>query len=312
MTKPKTVVLITRDMVLGGIIEKLLGDAYSLVSFGGMQSSLDYIYSSMPDMLIIDIPRDSEYPIGILNEIKGDPIFGHLPTMALFDDDSPLPQWDRLHVEDYMRKSPIERELRSKVDLCMHRAERVVEVNPLTRLPGNISINKQIQKRLDAEETFAMAYADLDYFKPYNDKYGFGRGDEVLKMLGRLILNSVKEQQPHGSFVGHIGGDDFVFIMDVDLIEPASAKITDYFDRIIPTFYDADDRTRGYIESVDREGNKRVFPVIGLSIGITHNRGRTFSHYGEMAELASEMKKYAKSIGGSCYRADKRHHQPSR
>lgn len=306
MNKQKTLALITKDIALAGIIERILSESFTIVSFTGIQNSLDYIYNTIPDMMIIDISRNDTFTINMLNEVKSELVFGHVPVLAVFDDDFPVPNWDYLYVEDYIKRSFIESEVLSKTELCLHRAERVVEINPLTRLPGNIAINKQIQKRLDTGEVFAIAYADLDYFKPYNDKYGFSRGDEVLKMLGRLILNSVKEQQSHGSFVGHIGGDDFVYLMELDLIEPASAKITDYFDRIIPTFYDSDDRAKGYIESIDREGARKVFPIIGLSIGITHNMNRMFTHYGEIAEVATEMKKYAKTIGGSCYRLDKR------
>jgi diguanylate cyclase (GGDEF)-like protein len=182
----------------------------------------------------------------------------------------------------------------------------MIEVNPLTGLPGNIQITKQIQKRLDAGERFGLAYSDLDHFKPYNDRYGFSRGDEVLKMLGRLILNTVKERQPGGSFVGHIGGDDLVFIMDCDSIEDTSVQIIGYFDQIIPTFYDIEDRTKGFIESVDREGLKKTFPLISLSIGMACNRNKQFEHYGQMAEVASDMKKYAKTVRGSCVKMDKR------
>lgn len=309
MNNRKTVVVIAKDMVLTSIIDRVLKDSYNMVDFSDIQSSLDYIYNSIPDMLIIDIGVGTDdLTIRILNEIKGDPIFGQLPVLAIFDDRFVIPDWDYLLVDDYLRKSCLETELLTKVGLCIHRAERMVDVNPLTRLPGNIAIIKQIQKRLDNAEIFALAYADLDYFKPFNDRYGFSRGDEVLKMLGRLILNTVKVRQPHGSFVGHIGGDDFVFIMNVEHIEETSEEIIDNFNRIIPTFYDAEDRMNGYIESIDREGNKKRFPLICISIGIAHNKARNFSHYGEMAEVASEMKKYAKCIGGGCFRVDKRQH----
>ncbi len=310
MSSLNTVVVISRDMVLTSIMDRILKDSYRVVDFSNMQSSLDYIYNSIPDMLIIDIGTDTDdFTVNIVNELKGDPIFGQLPVLAIFDDRFVIQDWDSLLVDDYLRKSCLEMELLTKVGLCMHRAERTIEVNPLTRLPGNIAIIKQIQKRLDAGDIFALAYADLDYFKPYNDRYGFSRGDEVLKMLGRLILNIVKGKQPHGSFVGHIGGDDFVFIMDSGYIEDASREILDNFNKIIPTFYDAEDRVRGFIESVDREGNKRTFPLIGISIGAVHNKIRKFSHYGEIAEVASEMKKYAKCTGGGCFSVDKRQHE---
>jgi diguanylate cyclase (GGDEF)-like protein len=307
MSNTKTVVVVAKDMVLTSIIDRILKDSYRVVDFSNIQSSLDYIYNSTSDMLIIDIGVGTDdLTIRILNEIKGDPIFGQLPVFAIFDDNFVIPEWNCLLVDDYLRRSYLEMELLTKVSLCINRAERMVDVNPLTRLPGNIAIIKQLQKRLDSGEVFALAYADLDYFKPFNDKFGFSRGDEVLKMLGRLILNTVKGRQPHGSFVGHVGGDDFVFMMDLEHIEETAVEIIDNFKRIIPIFYDAEDRANGYIESVDREGNKKRFPLISISIGIAHNKAKIFSHYGEMAEVASEMKTHAKCSGGSCVRIDKR------
>jgi diguanylate cyclase (GGDEF)-like protein len=305
MNNAKTVLVVTKDVVLLNIIGGLLKDAYRVIDFTNIQSSLDYIYNSTPDLLIIDIDGDSA-AVRILNEMKNDPIFGQLPVLAIFGDNFVIPDWKHLFVDDYLRRSCIEIDLFTKVGLCIHRAKRMVEINPLTRLPGNIAIMKQIQKRLDIREIFAIAYADLDYFKPFNDKYGFSRGDEVLKMLGRLILNIVKNKQQHGSFIGHIGGDDFIFIMAIEHIEETAVEIIDNFRKIIPTFYDAEDRTKGYIESVDREGVKKKFPIMEISIGIAHNKGRGFSHYGEIAEVASEMKKYAKCEGGGCFKTDRR------
>ncbi len=306
----KTIVVITKDPLLTNIIDRLLKDFYNIVNFSNIQSSLDYIYGAIPDLMIIDIVMDDSMTVNILNEMKGDPIFGHLPVLAVVGDNFMVSDWDSLLIDDYVRRSSLEMEMTVHVSLCVHRAERIVDVNPLTRLPGNIAINKQIQKRLDAGEVFALAYADLDYFKPYNDRYGFSRGDEVLKMLGRLILNMVKGKQPSGSFIGHIGGDDFVFIVDPENIEETAAAIIDNFTKIMLTFYDHEDRTKGCIESVDREGNKRTFPLIGISIGIVHNKFKKFSHYGEMAGAASEMKKYAKISGGQCLKVDKRHLEP--
>jgi len=310
MNNAKTVLVVTRDIVLLNIINRLLKDAYRVIDFANIQSSLDYIYNSMPDLLIIDIAGDiavDSASVRILNEMKTDPIFGQLPVLAIFDDKFVMPDWEHLLIDDYLRRSFIEIDFFTKVSLCIYRTERMVEINPLTRLPGNIAIMKQIQKRLDMREIFALAYADLDYFKPFNDKYGFSRGDEVLKMLGRLILNIVKNKQPHGSFIGHIGGDDLVFIMAIEHVEEAAGEIINNFKKIIPTFYDTEDRTKGYIESVNREGVKKKFPMMEISIGIAHNKSREFSHYREIAEAASEMKKYAKREGGGCFKTDRRY-----
>ncbi len=302
----KKVLVISRDIVLKGIIDRVLQDNYSSLIFGDLKSALDLIYNSQPDLLIIDLKENDSFEIRILNDLKSNPIFGQIPVIAVFDDEFAIPSWDNLLSDDYVRRSEAERELNKRVELSFCRSERIVEVNPLTRLPGNITITKQIQDRIDMGELFAVGYADIDYFKPFNDKYGFSRGDEVIKMVGRVILNVVKEQQPHRSFVGHVGGDDFVILMDANEIETACQKIIDYFDQLVVTFYDKEDREKGQIVSVDREGNRRLFSLMTISIGISHNKYRKFSHYSQITQVAGEMKHFSKAVLGSCYRVDRR------
>jgi diguanylate cyclase (GGDEF)-like protein len=309
MSNFKKVLVISKDKELNELIKKILKDFYEVFFFQDIYTSLNYIYSSLPDIMVIELDIKDNKAISLLNNLKSDPIFGRLPVLAILDNDFDINSWDTLMIDDYIRISCIDKNLLARINLGIQRVERLFEVNPLTRLPGNIAIIKQIQKRLDDGEIFGLAYLDLDNFKPFNDKYGFVRGDEVLKMLGRLILNTVRQKQPHRSFVGHIGGDDFVFIMDVPIIEDTAKEIIDNFNKIIPTFYDIDDRLRGSIESVNRQGKKRNYPFISVSIGITSNESRQFSHYGEMAEVASEMKSYAKQCGGNCFYRDRRQQQ---
>lgn len=301
----ESVVIISPDIVLTSILQRLLS-AFDVTTFKDITASLDLIYNRQPNLVVIEIDRADAPAVRIINDLKNDPVFGRLPIIAIFGDDYSVDSWNELLVDDFVWRSDMERKILLRVELCLARAERVVEINPLTRLPGNITISRQIMTRLDNGETFALAYADLDFFKPFNDKYGFGRGDEVLKMVGRLILNIVREQQPQGSFVGHIGGDDFVFIMDVDKVEGTATQIISYYKQIVPTFYDMDDRERGSITSVDREGRQKSFPLMSISIGIAHNKLRSFVHYGEMVEVASEMKKHAKGKKGSAYSIDRR------
>jgi diguanylate cyclase (GGDEF)-like protein len=302
----KTVVVISQDAALSGIIDRILNKSYRILSFRSIQSAIDYIYNSIPDLIIIDINEQDSFTVSLLNNLKADPIFHQLPVLIVLDEMQSTPQWDVLFVEDYIKKSDFEKEGLSRVDLSIIRSERVSEVNPLTKLPGNISINRQIQARIDRGEVFALAYADLDHFKPFNDYYGFTRGDEVIRIAGRLILNIVKNMQAQGSFIGHIGGDDFVFIMEPNLVEDAAKEILDAFDRIIPTLYEAEDRERGYIETEDRQGIVRQFPFVALSIGITSIQQKPFTHFGEVTEVACEMKAQAKQVRGSCYMIDRR------
>lgn len=303
----KTVVVICKDVVLNNVIERSLGGTYHIVAFNSMPSALDYIYNAIPNLIVMNIDQNDQTGIPVLNDLKSDPMFHQLPAMAIIPDPFQIDDWRNLLVEDYIRRQDLEADFTARVNLSILRSERIVEINPLTRLPGNISINKEIQDRIDAKNEFAFGYADLDFFKPFNDRYGFSRGDEVIKMTGRIVLGVVKSKQPQGSFIGHIGGDDFVFIIDSALVFEAAQDIVKAFDSLIPGMYDPADMKQGFIKSFDRKGSASQFPIMGISIGIAQTRCRAFTHYGEITEIAAEMKKYAKSFTGSCFRIDQRH-----
>jgi len=306
----KTIIVVSRDIVLTSLADRLLSPHFRTLVFREIISAVDSIYNDIPNMVIVEIVPEDTPTVEILNNLKEDPMFNQIPVLAVLGDQPTTMRWEGLFVEDYLRKGDIERDLLSRASLAVIRSERIVEINPLTRLPGNISINRQTRERMERGESFSFAYADLADFKPFNDKYGFSRGDEVIKIAGRLILNIVKNRQPQGSFIGHIGGDDFVFIMDAGLIEEACFDIIRAFDQIIPTVYDPEDREKGGIESVDRRGMARFFPFIGLSIGVTGTGVRNFSHFGELTGAASEMKNHAKKTKGSSVRMDKRTDRP--
>ncbi len=302
----EAVMIIGRDVEFQKTASRLLADHYRTASFTDIRSALDYIYNDTPALVVIEIDRRDNKTASFLNLLKEDPLFSHLPVLAVFDTDIDPSGWENILFEDYIRKADLSSEILARVRIGILRLERVAEINPLTRLPGNLSIARQIQRRLDNKDIFALAYADLDNFKPFNDRYGFGRGDELLRMTGRIIFNIVKAAQSQGCFVGHIGGDDFVIIMKPGLIEHAAKTIIEQFDRVVAGFYDPADWDTGYISAIDRQGNLTTFPATSISIGITDTEKRTFCHHGELMEAASEMKCYAKQFAGSCYKTDQR------
>ena len=301
------ILIVSPDAALANILRRTLAGYGDVIVFSRLQSAFDLIYNEIPNLLILDLSAASK-TVDPLRMLKEDPLFAGLPVLAILDDRDPLPDWKTLIVDDYIWKCDLEGDIAGRVKLCFLRSQRVVEVNPLTRLPGNISINREIQDRLDRKASFALAYVDLNHFKPFNDRYGFSRGDDVIRIAGRLLLNVVKNKQPQGSFVGHIGGDDFVCITDPGLIEEACREMIAAFERLIPTFYDSEDREAGFIQSRDREGRMTSFPIIGISIGIARTEDGAFSHYGELTGLASEMRQFAKQHRGSCYRINQRAH----
>jgi PleD family two-component response regulator len=192
----EAVTIIGRDTGFCKLASRILKDRYRTAAFSNIQSALDYIYNDTPDLVVIEIDRGDEKTISFLNLLKEDPIFSSLPVLAVFDGDIDATEWENILFEDYLRKADVKNDILSRVAFGIMRLDRVVEINPLTRLPGNLSIARQIQRRLDKNEIFALAYADLDNFKPFNDRYGFGRGDELIRVTGRIIFSIVKATQP--------------------------------------------------------------------------------------------------------------------
>lgn len=269
--------------------------------------AIELIYSEPPDLILAAQDLPDMLGEAFCREIKKENIFGHLPVLLFLPSDPDKEtQWEDIPVDDYLTHAFQPSELLSRVSLAFARTSRILDANPLTRLPGNNTIIQEVQSHLDQGDLFAMAYADLDHFKAFNDKYGFSRGDEVLRMTARIITNGVRQSGAELSFVGHVGGDDFVFLLPLDIVESVCKEILRNFDLITPTFYDETDRMRRCIETVDRRGNKATFPIMSLSIAVAHNEKRTFTHFGELSAVAAEIKKYVKGMKGSNYFKDRR------
>jgi GGDEF domain-containing protein len=185
------------------------------------------------------------------------------------------------------------------------RAERDVSVHPTTLLPGTVQIERDIAERLRSGEQFAVCYADLDHFKEFNDRYGYNNGDRVILILSRILRDVVRAYSPT-AFVGHIGGDDFIFNAPLEDFRLCCEEVISVFNELIPLQYSEEDRARGFFFGKDRRGEEYEVPLMTLSIGVVTNERRTFVHTAQISELATEMKAYAKSFSGSIYVVDRR------
>jgi diguanylate cyclase (GGDEF)-like protein len=179
--------------------------------------------------------------------------------------------------------------------------ERNLDANPLTGLPGNQAIEREIVKRLEAKKPFALCHVDLDNFKPFADNYGYAWGSEVIKEVASLLVDEVKEMAAPGDFLGHIGGDDFVILSEPGRAEELCSRIVAGFDERIRKYYTQEDGTRGFFIGKDRKGVEQVFPLISVTIVIVVDDGSRFRSPLDMAETAARLKEYAKSLPGSNY-----------
>ena len=210
-----------------------------------------------------------------------------------FDHDPHIPAGDEIGAlsQDFMQMAVRLKELE----------QLSLDASPLTRLPGNIAIERSINRRLREKTSFAMCYLDLDNFKSYNDRYGYIKASEILKKTGEVIHEVIKRLNDPDAFVGHIGGDDFVVIVDAKLAKVACQNIIAAFDAMIPSYYSEEDRAIGAIKGVDRYGVPRVFPLISISIAALTCQPGNYATAAEIATAAASVKDRVKESAGSNY-----------
>ncbi|HEX9023410.1 MAG TPA: HAMP domain-containing protein [Geobacteraceae bacterium] len=181
-----------------------------------------------------------------------------------------------------------------------------LDASPLTRLPGNIVIERVLTKRLQEGKPFAVCYGDLDDMKAYNDVYGYIKGSEVIKMAGDIILEAVQKHAEEEAFVGHIGGDDFVAVFDQEKVAVICEDVIRNFDKGIVAHYRKEDLERGAIEGTDRYGVPRVFPIMTISIAVVICRQGEYDSAVAIAQTAAQIKDYVKGKPGSNYMINQR------
>jgi diguanylate cyclase (GGDEF)-like protein len=174
------------------------------------------------------------------------------------------------------------------------RIEAARHANPLTFLPGNIPISQHIERLLKKQVNFVACYADLNNFKPYNDYYGYWRGDEMIRLIASIAMEHCDTQR---DFLGHVGGDDFLLLFQsTDWLQRCERLVADFNARALEMF-DASARAAGGIHAEDRHGVQRFFPCTTVSIGAVAIDGHQYSKAEEVANLAALAKHDAKLSG---------------
>lgn len=299
------ITLISSDQHIASHLQlRLQSKDYQVILLAGFTNVIGMIYSDPPDLIIIDL-TSSSVATGetIVREIRGDSFFSTIPLIGILTEKAANEiDWIATPLDDFTTVPIKYPELFSRIHLARGRIERIFDNNPLTRLPGNASIQKAVEAVMG--KPMAVCYIDINNFKPYNDVYGFSHGDEVLRMLARIMFNSVKESG--GGFCGHIGGDDFVFIVPTERAESVCKTIIDNFTQIALELFDDAAKADGYFIACDRKGQEEKIPLLSISIAVVPTDSPCIQHYGKLTEVAAELKKLAKRSSGSSYVVDKR------
>lgn len=288
----------------------LASDGFQFFITEGKVSLQDIVKKYIPDVILVDSSLIIISAYEIIKQIKQDPLLKHCPVF-LITTESELNDLDThldLGIDEVILKPFDIRYLSNRIKL-FYRMFIAKDNNPLTGLPGNRAISIKLQNLIinQNEFKFAVIYADLDNFKPYNDIYGFAKGDEIILYTAKLLEESLKQfSNSNLDFLGHIGGDDFILITVPDNIENICNHITKKFDEDAPSFYNETDRKQGYIISKDREGNVKKFKFLSISLAVVTNSKRSFESITDLSKVAAEVKKAAKSKEGSSWYVDRR------
>ena len=274
-----------------------------------LTKDMDYVSNNLPQLIIINDDTITKNTIELCTEIRKTEDNNIIPIIVLSSREDKEFKIDlaKNYVEYYVAKS-------MGLEYLYYRIRNIFRllvinrtISPLTGLPGNVQIQTELKKRLQRKEDFVVLYIDLDNFKAYNDVYGFLKGDEIIKYTSKIVLKNINKLEKSDVFFGHIGGDDFVVILDENVdYEAVCQDIIAEFDTNVKKYFNKEDLEKGYLEIQNRRGIMEEFPLTALSIGVVVAEENRFTNILEIGEVGAQVKHLAKSTQGSCYAVNRR------
>jgi diguanylate cyclase (GGDEF)-like protein len=309
--RPDLILVVDDDQDIASFVAfNLEIQGYEVMRAKDGQEALELLEARRPDLAVIDWMMPRMDGMELTRRLRAEPLTSALPVIMLTAKSMTIDKVLGLTagVDDYLVKPFDTAELIARVSSTLRRNKEFREVSPLTGLPGNARVRREIADRMKAGGEYSVGYIDIDRFKSVNDVYGFDRGDEFITALASSLHRAVASNNHPPIFVGHIGGDDFVFICAPEQVLPLTKRTVTDFEQAADQLYDPADAQRGYIEVPDRRGNKNRAALVTLSIGVAQAtlEGRRFTDPRVVIAVASEMKKVAKSQPGSYVAIDRR------
>jgi GGDEF domain-containing protein len=196
--------------------------------------------------------------------------------------------------------------LKAQMESYYAEAKAEMRLNPVSGLPDHFFIQQEIERRLDDGNKIAAIYSDLQNFQSFNRRYGYARGDKLLKFMGMLLFEKVRDFGNADDFVGHLGADDFIILTSPDKYPHVCGELIKAFDGLIGQHYDKDDRDAGRVLLKNRKGEDLTYPLMSLTLSVITNERRDLSHFAQISDIAGELKRYASTFKRSEMVVDRR------
>jgi len=254
-----------------------------------------------PSLVLLDVMMPKIDGYEVCRKMRQDFSLNQIPVIML---SARGDQRDRVAgleggANDYLVKPYSNEELLLRVKNVLEWNIRQKEANPLTGLPGNTAIEREMIARISQKAPYAFLYVDIDNFKGFNDYYGYQKGDDIIEFMADVLRRTVVKLGANEDFVGHIGGDDFVMVVAPSRAEIMAQYVVDEFDKGTLLLLDQEDVQRGYLEVRDRQGELKRIPVMSVTIAVVKSTDNQIEHFAEVNDIASSLKEYGKRIVGS-------------
>jgi diguanylate cyclase (GGDEF)-like protein len=291
------------------IMTRLSARHYEVCETDSSEEVMRVLERQTIDLILLSTEMERIGGILLIEKIRQKPQYLSIPIILITEEDqiADLVMSRERGFDDFLSKpfNPLVLQLRVAINIS--RARQRVEANALTHLPGNTSIERVICGKIASGEKFSVLYLDVNNFKSFNDRYGFEKGDDVLRQTAQLLLQTSEALAENADiFVGHIGGDDFIVVLHPDKEEAFARRFLAEFDRIMPTYYNEKDQKEGSVRVKNRQGKLSTFPLMSCSIAACNNLNRQYKNMGEIAQDAAEVKSFLKTQTGSHYLRDRR------
>jgi diguanylate cyclase (GGDEF)-like protein len=291
------VLVVDDDADVRSVVEITLELAgYDVICAEDGAAALRAVQAHVPDLIVLDVMMPNLDGFEVVRTLREDARYSHIPIVML----TAKAQLDDKvtgltgGADDYVTKPFDADELVARVTSALRRSRQTGSLSPLTGLPGNVRIQQELARRGEEGARFAVLYADMNHFKSMNDRYSWMRGDDMINLLAEVLRRTSSILGDERTFLGHIGGDDFVVITAPERAEAIARQTVLEFDERALELYDEQDRERGYIEVLNRQGEMERYPPVTVSIGVVTAEDRDLDDHRQLVEIATEMKNYAK------------------
>jgi len=273
------------------------------------QDALGKIEKLEPSLVILDVMMPIMDGYEVCRKMREDFKMNQIPVIMLSAKGELPERVKGLEggANDYLIKPYSNDELLLRVKNVLEWNTKQKEANPLTGFPGNTAIERELKTRINRAQPYAFLYVDIDNFKGFNDYYGYQKGDEIITFLSAILSAAVDKLGVKEDFIGHIGGDDFVVITDAARAEFIGKFIIDEFDKGAVFLLNESDVKRGFFEVRNRQGEIARVSLMSITIALVISTDNKITHFAEINDIASDLKKYGKKMKGSVVIKERRH-----